>query len=161
LLKAESIFSLSPEDAGGFLVCSNIFERELEILTMNENSTAPETTILTSTSQANTLETTENGENGNQPNGRQKSLKNVDEKKQKEMEMAKEYQKVTRSLAREISKKDGFSLVTQNENTNGEAKAAPVTSIAEEPAAEEPQDGFLTETTFKTATSLLLAMEVR
>jgi hypothetical protein len=82
-----------------------------------------------------------------------KKTKENDEKKQKEIEMAKEYQKVTRSLAREISKKDGFSLVTHTE----EVKAEP---IPEEPV-EEPQDGFRTETTFKSATMLLLSLEVQ
>jgi DNA topoisomerase VI subunit B len=108
---------------------------------MNENSTQEEAANATAATgreleRSSSKKTTQN-----------------DEKKQKEIEMAKEYQKVTRSLAREISKKDGFSLVTHTE----EVKAEP---IPEEPV-EEPQDGFRTETTFKSATMLLLSLEVQ
>jgi hypothetical protein len=144
----------------------NICAQDSVEMNENENSTAPTNGNTTTSSQVtvNSLSGTSGThtnekENGGGGNEKQLSVKNIDEKKLKEMEMAKEYQKVTRSLAREISKKDGFSLVTQTDESKTEpAKAVPVSPIPEEPV--EPTDGFLTETTFQSATSLLLALEV-
>jgi hypothetical protein len=112
---------------------------------MNESSTTPATGAPTVSGSVN------------QSNGGEMSRGNIErsksDKNQKDIEMAKEYQKVTRSLAREISKKDGFSLVSVAE----ESKVEP---IPEEPV-KEPEDGLLTQTTFKSATFLLLSMEVQ
>lgn len=115
---------------------------------MDENSVNQDT-------RTGALETTDTISSENQENGKQqKSFRTMTDKKQQEIEMAKEYQKVTRNLAREISKKDGFSLVTQTDEAvvDGGGKVPDVTP--------EPSDGLLTETTFKSATSLLLALEV-
>lgn len=99
-----------------------------------------------------------NNHNSSKPHHHHSSSKknlNDDEKRQKEIEMAKEYQKVTRSLAREISKKDGFSLVSHVEEPKVESPP-----VVEEEPVKEPDDGLQTQTTFKAATTLLLGMEV-
>ena len=116
---------------------------------MNENGI--EITENTSPNE-NTKKEEKGGEGKDESKGVSHSME--DKELQKKKEMAMQYQKVTRNLAREISKKDGFSLMTQTE----EKKEEP--PIPEEPP-KEPEDGLSTEVTFEALTAVLFGLEVK